>query len=179
MNNKNLPIVIGIALPVIFIIAIFFVVSIPKNNASSQYSFIYAYESMDPYYHEYKNTYEIVNNKIVTKALPEPKKDSYYDRPAVRDYPILYIYDVKTDSSKEISLSDAQKYNIEPGPSSPDGYTVGYVYGHSGIFDEILLGGNRRNDGYYMTKDSSQKKVNIAGPYSYYSGNFRIIGWIK
>lgn len=179
MNNKNLPIIIGIALPIVFIIAIFFVISVPKNNTTTQYNFIYSYENRDPYYREYKNTYEIENGKITPKALPEIKKDGYYNYNNARDYPIIYIYDVKTDTSREISLSDAQKYEMVTGPSSPDGYNVSYEYGNYGLFDEILLGGNRRNSGYYIKRDSFEKKVNITNSAGYYSGNFRIIGWIK
>lgn len=178
MNNKNLPIIIGIALPIVFIIAIFFVVSIPKNSSSTQYNFIYTFENRDNYNYEYKNTYELVNGKIVSKPLSEPRKDIYYNY-NVRDYPTLYIYDVKTDTSREISLVDTKNYDLLPGPSSPDGYSVGYVYGNYGLFDEIFIGGNRRNDGYYISKDSFERKINIAGSTGYYSGNFRIIGWIK
>ncbi len=181
MNNKNLPIIIGIALPVIFIIAIFFIVSSPVSRVNPQYSFVYTLDGNQSYYYQYKNTYELSNGKIVSKSIDIPKEDPYYKNKTLKDYPTMYIYDVKNDTSKELSLPEAQKYELVVGPSSPDGYTVEYVYGNTSLFDEILLGGsNRRNNGYYITKGYSQKKLNnIVNPYDYYGGNFRIIGWIK
>lgn len=179
MNTKNLPIILGILLPVVFIVIMFFVVSAPFNKVNPEHNFIYIFDNSDPYYYQYKNTYELSNGKVISKTLDIPKDNAYNSNRTIKDYPTMYIHDVKNDTSREITLSDAQKYELISGPSSPDGYTVGYVYGSFNLFDEILLGGGSRNNGYYITKGNLQKKLNMASPYTYYTGNFRIIGWVK
>ncbi len=141
----------------------------------------------DSYYSNssYRNTYKISDGKINTEQNATAKNNGMIDSKTailyIADNPPLYLYDVKNNSSHQITLDEAKKYNLDPGPSSPDGYNVGYGYSSSGIFE--LFGSNGNNSGYYISKNNSKKRLGGLGNdyrYSYYgSGYFNLIGWVK
>lgn len=170
--KKNLPLIVGLTLPILLVIIMALVIFIPSININPQHNFIYSNEH--PFYvNLYQNTYKVEDDKILPEPLPrQPGVDK------TKPYPVLYIYDVKDDTSHQISLEEAQKYAIDPGPSSPDGYTVDYQYSHDGIFE--IFGSNNNSSGYFIVKDSGKKKLSGINRDSYsYSGDFKFIGWIK
>lgn len=177
MNTKNLPIIIGIALPLIFVVVISLVISLPSVNIHPQHNFIYTTQSQYyDYLNQYKNNYKVTNGQLVKEPvvlldnLP-PAKVTYR-----ADAPPLYIYDVNTDTSHEISFEDAQKLSLDAGPSSDDGYSVGYEYSNDGIFE--LFGSSRNSTGFFVSKGNAHKKLNISNT-NYYQGNFKFIGWVN
>ena len=90
------------------------------------------------------------------------------------------MYDIKNNSSHQITLEEASKYSLDPGPSSPDGYNVDYNYGHNGIFE--IFGSNKNNNNYYISKGKAKKiLIGLSFNQSYYynNGAFNLIGWVK
>jgi hypothetical protein len=175
--KKHIPLLIGISLPVLFILVISAVIYLPVLSIKPQHDFIYvAQNEYAPYDQASKYIYDIKDGKVITK--PNTKK--FPEQILLNEPPKLYMYDINTDTSHEISLADAQKLSVDPGPSSPDGYMVEYKYGHDGIFE--LFGSDNGSNGYYVSKDNGSKKlkgiVNFNGYWGYNEG-FKIIGWIK
>lgn len=183
--NKNLPLIIGLALPIIFIIVISAFLFIPSANLHPAYNFIYTNDNYGYYNNVYKNSLKVVNNKLVAESLLdsllEPAATNYpgYVAPAPKgEYPPIYSYDTKTESSHQISFEEAQKLTLDPGPSSPDGYTVKYEYGNDGIFE--LFGSNSNQSGYFISKGAGKKKLNGMDTNNRYnSGYFQLVGWVK
>ena len=97
----------------------------------------------------------------------------------INDNPPLYVYDLLTNSSHLVTIDEAKKFNLDPGPSSPDGYTINYRYYNSGIFE--LFGSDNRNQGYYIGLNGSEKRLDGLNSTHYYGdpGSFKLIGWIK
>jgi hypothetical protein len=178
MKSKNLPIIIGIALPLVFITIISLVLFVPSFFIKPKHNFIYSIPSNSYYsYSDYKNTYVVEKNSLVLKKNPLPKDDSY-GRYLTEDAPILYFYDVRNNSSHQITFEEAQRYILDPGPSSPDGYSIDFDYGSSGIFE--IFGGNNGYRGYYIMRNGAKKKLDAIALDKYsYSGTFKLIGWIK
>ena len=181
--NKHTPLIIGISLPIIFILVISIVIFGPAFFVKPQYDFIYTTESDRYSYNqqEYKNTYDIKDGHIVLEPVEYQKikeNDTYYDQIKQKHAPVLYVYNMKTNSSHEISFADAQKLSLDPGPSSPDGYTVSYQYNHDGIFE--LFGSSGQSNGYFISKDNGKKKLNALVADEYWGqGSFKLIGWIN
>ncbi len=176
MNTKNLPLIIGIALPIIFILIISVIIFTPSLSIKPSHNFIYTTENQYYYGYDqgYKNMYKIENGRVALEPLPVRPTPYVYKG----DMPTLYIYDVRTDSSHQISFSEAQSLSLDPGPSSPDGYTVSYQYGHDGIFE--LFGSNNDNNGYFVSKGNGKKKLSgLTSDIYRNQGNFKFIGWIK
>ncbi len=175
MKTKNLPLIIGIALPVLFIIIISIVIFAPSYFINPTHNFVYILEN-DRYGYNpgYLNTYDVEGDHVA--LIPTPLQQN---NPKLGDAPKLYMYDVKTDTSHEISFEEAKKLTLDPGPSSPDGYSVGYLYNHDGIFE--LFGSNGNNSGFFITKGNGKKKITSLSGDRYYSyqGNFKLIGWVK
>lgn len=174
--KKNLPLIIGLALPVLFIIIISAIVFTPNVFIKPAHDFIYSNETnyYNPY--QYQLTYVVENEKITTSKIPV---NTDFKEPTNRQVsPTLYIYNVKDDSTHQITLEEAQKYTLDPGPTSADGYVVAYNYGHYGLFE--LFGSNGNNNAWYVTKGTGKKRLNGLTTDRYYgSGNFKFIGWIK
>ncbi len=182
--KKNIPLIVGIALPIVFIIIISLSIYIPTLYVNPEHNFIYSMN--DNYYsnNSYKNTYKITDGKIHTEQTLTAKNNGMIDSKTAIIYmgenPPLYLYDVKTNSSHEITLEEAEKYNLDPGPSSPDGYNIDYGYNNNGIFE--LFGSSRNGNGFYVYKGNSKKMLTgLSNSKSYYygAGYFNLIGWVK
>ena len=175
MKTKNLPLIVGIAMPVVFILIISLVVFTPSLFVKPQHNFIYTASDNYPAYgyDRYKNTYKIENNHLTLVPVILNTNETVHG-----DMPTLYMYDVKTDTTHLLSFDEAKKLSLDPGPSSPDGYTVSYKYGNNGIFN--LFGSNGNDSGYFISKDKGSKRLKGLTDTRYYgSNNFQIIGWIK
>ncbi|KND49130.1 MAG: hypothetical protein AB198_02570 [Parcubacteria bacterium C7867-003] len=174
-TTKNWPLLIGIALPIIFILIISLVIFTPNLSIKPAHNFLYSNESPYYYYNDgYSNTFSVSNGKLVTTPVPAVNGVKYKG-----DYPPIYLYDVKNNSTHQISVEEARNFYLDPGPSSPDGYTVEYKYSNSGIFE--LFGSGSRENGYVISKGNGVKRLNgLNSTDRYYSsGNFKLIGWVK
>ncbi|HEY4478629.1 MAG TPA: hypothetical protein VI775_02195 [Candidatus Paceibacterota bacterium] len=153
MKKENITLIIGIALPIIFIIIISLVIYLPSLSINPKYDFIYSINDNNYYYIKDENDKEI--------------KKTYY------------LYDIENNTSHKIESVDIEKYSLDPGPSSPDGYTVSYGYDNNGIFE--IFGSNSNRNGYYISKGNARKRLGGLNPNQqyYYNGSFELIGWIK
>lgn len=175
-NSKHLPLIIAIALPLVFILVISIIIFTPSLFIKPQHNFLYTTDnSYYSYDQGFKNTYAVKNSHIVTDPLPIPANSTYQPQ---KDSPAIYLYDVQSDSSHEVTFTAAQNYLLDPGPSSPDGYTVSYQYGHDGIFE--IFGSNGNNSNYVISKGNGKKKLSgITNDRYYGQGGFKLIGWVK
>jgi hypothetical protein len=180
MNKEKISVVIGLLLPVIFIIFVAIFISVRTSSVQPQFSFIYAASSEtspQKYGVVFENNYVVTNGKITLKPISRSKDilDNYDVRKAMD----LYLYDMKTETNQKITIEEAQKYVVSDDNISPDGYRVSYEYGNGGIFE--MFGGNGSNYGYFVTKVDSgaKKKLNVATGENYWNNEFNVIGWVK
>lgn len=177
MKIKNLPLMVGILLPAIFILIVSLIIFIPSLSIKPKYSFIYvANEGVYNYDLFYKNRY-VVKDEHITMEKITTTKDVIYKIKG--ESPILYLYDMEKNTSHQITYEEAKKYLLDPGPSSPDGYSVSYRYNNNGIFDMFGL---RDNIGEYIVSkgNGSKKLTGIAfNEQNYYGQDITLIGWIK
>ncbi len=175
--KKHIPLIIGISLPIIFIIIISVTIFTPSLFIKPEHNFLYTVD--DTYYsynQSYKNTFTVTADHISLKPLPTPPNAT---GTLMIDQPTLYLYDVKTDTSHQITFDEAKNYTVDAGPSSPDGYLVKYESNNDGIFE--LFGSNRNSNGYFIEKGSGKKPLTGVsnGARYYYEGNLHLIAWIQ
>lgn len=168
---KNFPLIVGIALPIVFIAIIVSVLYVPGLFINPQYDFIYTLRDNNYYYGNYRNDYEVRGGTLA--AVPQPIRENVE---FAADIPDLYLYDIETNTSRYIERADAERFSLDPGPSSPDGYQVQYRYSNSGIFE--LFGGGGNNGGYYIEGEDGAKRLPGIGSVNSWLGNFTFIGWV-
>ncbi|MEI8061802.1 MAG: hypothetical protein WCG97_00695 [bacterium] len=177
MKTNHWPLIIGISIPILFIIIISIIIFTPNLYIKPAHNFLYTTLGEENYYGSgqiYKNTYAVENERLVLRPGVLQEKQTYK-----ADFLPLYLYDVTTDSSHQVTYEDEKNLALDPGPTSPDGYSVSWEYNHDGIFE--LFGSDGSKNGYFIEKGKGKKQLtglNSSNGY-YYQGNFKLIGWVK
>lgn len=187
-NQTGKPILLGIAflLPLLFIVVVFVTSYIPSRNLSTEYDFVYATcndnsVSYGVNCRNYLNSLYAVDDGVLNEQIVPRFLDSDLDRiPDVdENYQTrLFFHDTDSNESREITLAEAQSFNLRDLITSPDGIAVEWKTPRSNSF--FLFYDTRSSNGYYMTKGNVQKELNIVGRNEryYYPNNFIFIGWV-
>ena len=189
MIKKHLPLIVAIALPIIFIGILAAAILIPSMRMNPQHDFVY-FDYMESNAKAYpyapvvfKNEYYVLDGKIakrplnagvaVNQGMPAPGETYEY-----REAPTLLYYSMADQASREISYEDALKLSLVAGPSSPDGYTVKFEYNNDGIFE---LFGSDTGSEYVITKGAGKKILGgIVNDKPYYGGSeITVVGWVN
>lgn len=187
MLKKHLPLVVAIALPIVFIGILAAAIMLPSMRMNPQHDFVYVdHSDMDKFSYEpiyFRNKYAVEGEKIVRVPLEVPQRaqaDSLAIPSGYRyeDAPTLYYYSIRENTSREISFEEAQVLTVAAGPSSPDGYNVSFEYSSDGIFE---LFGSGSDSGYVISKGAARKSLTgMSVDQNGYGGyNFELIGWVK
>jgi len=173
MKIKNhLPLIFGISIPLLMIVFVALSIYIPQLFVKPQYSFLYlngnnycyAIPGTD------KKIYYVQDNRLVMKDTQTQPVSSCQSEKR----PIIFIYDVVANQSKEISYDEAQKFYLTSSVKSPDGF-------------EITSGGSRGRDFFpffnvrsdygsrYISGHNISKRIDISKE-DYYG--FTFLGWV-
>jgi hypothetical protein len=187
--RKNLPITLGIAIPVVMVLLIMLSVYLPKLMSKPDYNFLFTTGSSYNYYrhvspasgtnmvanHEF--TYEVSGGKLI-----QNKQTYYYypnEKPTASSK--LFLYAVKEGKSREVTFDEAKKLKLDTNSISPDGYEITNGSRGGGLFPFYYESGSDYN-AKYIRKGISSHKLNLpAGtdPYYYYNdSSFRLLGWV-
>jgi hypothetical protein len=175
MNKKNLPLIIGIAVPLLMIAFVAVSVYLPVFLTKPQHDFIYL--NGDEYGSGYG--YRVEGDKLIRTNIPYQPSDPKSLIPGTTLAEVkFYYYDVSEDTSTEISFEKAQEYRLDSNYSSPDGFEV--VYGNStrGVFP-FFFGGNFDYNTRYIRGHNYAKKLNLNLTSQDYYDGFRLLGWVK
>lgn len=182
MDTQNKwPLYIAIGLPVLFVVGLIGAVYIPQLfTKPAQYDFVYITRNLSE---PYGQTYTVEQGKIVKQYLPPPVD---YKLSEVKDYrsvllESIYLYDVETDKSRELTLEEAQALTIDQNPKSPDGYIFKSGQNSGGVVTD-MFGGNRDYSASYLKNGFYSKRIYLTQEkssrnyYGYGPGDF--IGWV-
>ncbi|HSX33297.1 MAG TPA: hypothetical protein VLF91_03100 [Candidatus Saccharimonadales bacterium] len=135
----------------------------PRLFAKPTYDFIYSICN------DYNcGSYSVDAEGYVTQDY---SKDANADTTAHN--PDLRYYTAASDSTRSITLSEAQRYQLNTSSKSPDGYTLTHETSSSGF----LFWGNY-DDGWFLKNGAKKKRVDLATSSSYYSPDIIFLGWI-
>jgi hypothetical protein len=162
MKKESVPLILGMLLPITLVVGFLIFIYTPRLFINPEYNFLYTEKEYSYNRDDQVDEYSIVDNKLVYKGDEEKDHE-------------IYLYNVKKQTSNQISLEEAQTYYIEAGPSSPDGYLVEYQYNHNGIFE---IFGSSNNRGYYLVNDKSKQRL-LGLNTRYYNDEFELLGWIN
>ena len=142
-------------------------VYVPRLLASPKHDFVFAKCS------EYicTDSYEVSSGGTIRYV--EPVRESLSSNNLTK----LYYYDVSADSTKLISLDQANRYQVNTASRSADGYTLEYQSGSRGGF---LLFYQEGQSGWYLKNGMLQKSATLQNSDSYSSDReIQFLGWIE
>lgn len=169
--KKNLPLTIGLSIPVLMIVFIAASIYLPRFSATQpQFSFLYTGGSN---YNTVK-FYTVKDNKLFLDEnpnCPPPGNGANF-----KTEPRLFRYDAVKDQSQEISFESAQTMKLDSNIKSPDGFELSY--NHSDYFPFFFLG--RDYQSKFLKKGNFVKKINTqtdpSSQYNYF--DFRFLAWV-
>lgn len=173
--KQHWPLLVGLGLPLLLIIITFAAFYLPSLSAKPTQDFLFTMRD----YSRPSVSYQ-VNGGTVGEYDDSPiyRQDLQYapvPKPRLSGSG-LYRYDVISDKSIKLDLSDAQKFSLDSSLESRDGFTIDYGRGNGGIIFS-MFGGSYDYNNRFISKGAYQKKLNL--PADSYSGQFEFLGWIK
>ena len=86
----------------------------------------------------------------------------------------LYYYDASNDSTRILSIDEANKYILNTSSKSPDGYALVQENSNSGF----LFWSDSDND-WYLKAGAKKKNVQLTNTGSNSSSDIKFLGWVK
>lgn len=185
--KKNFILLLAFFLPVLLISGIALTLYLPSVFLSTDYNFVYATCDYGYNYYSYNcsqflnSKFSVENGRLLVKEI-DPAQD--LDRNGVPDINENYVtrifmHNNGSNESREITLGEAQNLFINNLATSPDGVAVQSGYDRGTDF--FIFFDTSSDYGYYLTKGSKRKKLNlvIGDERYYYRDNFKFIGWVE
>lgn len=186
--KKNFSVLLAFVLPVLLIVIVALSTYIPSMFVSTKYNFVYvSCDNLGGYYPYRCDTflqkrYTVVDGKFAVNPVDMTK---YLEKGGVVDpkgqYDArIFLHDTEKNESREISLTEAQTLALSGLVTSPDGITVSSNYSRNGGDFLFPFGGGSSSYGYYLTKGSGKRKINLinSSDQYYYQNNFQFVGWV-
>ena len=176
INKKNLPLYIALAVPVLMIILVAAFIYLPGIGQKPKYNFVYM-SGNNIYDYGYSSYgYSVQNGHVI--YTPQPATNSPAVPPQSQTPPQFYLYDTAKNQATELTLQQAQGYNLDPTNTSSDGYTI--QQGNGGGSDLFFGGTPSDYNSWFIKGHNRSWKLNlkmVSSTYNYY--NFRFLGWVK
>jgi hypothetical protein len=177
--KKNVPLIVGLAIPLLMIIFVAASIYLPALFVKPQFDFIYSTYNYPTYYEQQdqqfvEHTYYVSRGKLAEKTRPA---DDRYRWPQRSKKTTFYIYDVETDTNQELTFEQAQVLTLDTGKESPDGFEVTYGRSNGGVFPFAFLPVGD-NDKYYLKANNYRKEISVKMESGSSYRNFKFIGWI-
>lgn len=154
------------AVPIAVAIFAAAVIYIPRLFANPKYDFIYSicedYRCSDRYWVDISGY--IVHDSSSSSSL------NRYDRATAS----LRYYDSANDSTRSLTLEEAQQYRLNTSSRSPDGYTLSRESSSGGF-----LFWDDYTEGWYFKNGVRKKRVELANNGSYYTRDVTFLGWVN
>lgn len=162
-HKKNASLIIALSVPVVMVVLVALAIYIPGMFYAPAYDFVYS-----------TSDWNVARLAVVREGKIVLEEPPYVDEKIPASDPILFRYDIETNTAEEISLEEAEQLTLDGAQFSPDGYEITRG-GGGGILD--IFGGNNGYNNWYIRGRSAGKRLNIATNTDYYY-NFRFVGWI-
>lgn len=150
------------AIPIGIAVFAAMVVYVPSLFANPKSDFIYSSCSG----HDCSNNFNIDGSGSISQYNT--------NRYNTTDVATLRYYDAESDSTRSISIDDAQRYQLDTSSKSPDGYTLTREQSDSGF----LFWGDYES-GWYLKNGAKKKQIELSTNGSYYYGDVKFLGWVN
>lgn len=175
-TKKNIPLIIGLALPVLMIIAVAISIYVPRLYTDKPH-IDFLYLTGDAYFYGYGYPHYTVRDRTLEKQeLPEEvqREVSRISPPIQRGDVRFFVHDVENNTSREISFEEAQKLKLESLQESPDGFSLVRGGQVNGVFPFFYNGQDTQE--WYLRGHGVSYPVDVRQGTGYDSLHF--LGWI-
>lgn len=139
---------------------------IPRLLADPKYNFIYSV--CDDYRCE--DDYSVDATGHIVKEPNDPLNSAYDNG----NLATIRYYDTESDSTRSLTLEEAQTYQLDTSSKSPDNYRLAKESTSSGF----LFWGDS-DEGWYLKDGAKKKKIELSNSGSYYSRDIKFLGWVE
>lgn len=173
LTKKNIikDVALLLSVPIAIFIVVIAIAAVPRLLARPQYDFVYATcRTYDCKFDEQLSVNQAGQLRHREIATPQ---HSYDEKPQV----YLYYYEVKTDTSRPLTVDEAQKLTLDNASRSKDGYAFTRPSGDNSSF---LFWSATESSGWYLEKGIAKQPVTIAefSRYYYSEQDVKLIGWV-
>ncbi len=169
--RKNISLIVGLAIPLLMIVLVALSIYLPNLFAPApRCNFLYVTGE-----NGYQGAQYTVEHGTLTK---HDVKYPEHSTPAVVR---LFVHDVSSNESREVSVEAAQQLRLDPSLKSPDVYEVAYGNGDSGFFPLFFSGAPDYN-AVYLKGHNAGKKMNVQSLNNArydYRDRAQFLGWIR
>jgi hypothetical protein len=173
MNKKpNWSLIIALALPILMMIGVALSIYVPSLFQTYHGQFLYSVQEIGSW--GIGRGFVVVNGKIQPQPAVVSAHTVYSSTTTAR----LYVHDLATNESRDISLEEAQRLNLDPSPRSPEGVEIDYGSQTDGVFPFFMIS---RDDysAVYAKGERASRKLNVRIKPGGYYNQFQFQGWIK
>lgn len=156
---KDLALLFSVPIGIALLAAV--IVYTPRFFANPSYDFIYAHCAD----YRCRNAFTVGSGGQIQQK--NPSDDSFYETEDLR------YYDASEDASRNLTVEDAEQYQLLNSSKSPDGYVVEREESSSGF-----LFWGEYSEGWYMKNGLKKKQIQLAND-TYYSDSINFLGWVK
>lgn len=145
-------------------IAVFALIAVymPQLLANPKYDFVYSI--CDRY--DCEHDFEVDDSGYISQR--SDNRDYYNDSSTLR------YYSAQDNSTRNLTLEEAERYQLDTSSKSPDGYTLTREESHS----SFLFWSNSES-GWYLKDGMRKKKIELSADDYRYKPDVKFLGWIK
>src|SRR3989344_243980 len=170
MENKasNISLIVGLAIPVVMVLAIAAAVLLPGRNINPTTDFIYATGSYTSYTTRNGDTVTqhdlTVKNGVLTDTEQSYRAaNNYPPYPYEKEsLPHIYLQNTQENTNRELTLEQAKKFKLSSETTSPDGFTVSFGRRSYGVFPFFFDGGPDNSEHAYLSNQTASKEISLA-----------------
>lgn len=171
--KQNIPLVVGLAIPVLMIVFVAGAIYVPGLFIKPQYNFLYAVGGYPTYAEQadgqyIQHSYSVRDKKLKAQTWTITGKEFYRESQPPR----FYIYNVADNSNEEITFAEAESLILDTNRESPDGFEVIRNRGDYDVFSLFVGGGRQGKD--FLKGGNVSREIELKGDSSnYYYGGGR------
>ncbi len=173
MNKKNLPLYIALAVPLLMILLVAAFIYLPGIGKKPQINFLYM-TGTNIYSGYGQREYQVKGGHLVDIPIPPPATPQPYYQPSEVHF---FVYNVSTDQASEVTLAQAEAYQLDPSNQSADGFTV--ERGNGGGGDPFFGSVGNDYNSWFIKGHNRSWKLNLKLTGGSYYDNFQFLGWIQ
>ncbi len=171
---KNVPLIAGISIPLAMILFVAASIYLPGIFVQPKYGFLYLNGDTSQYSCQWR--YEVEGQHLVPRANLPPLNQNYRQQYCSVT---LWVYDVRNNTNRQVSLEEAQRFTLDNSPTSPDGFEITRGSG-GGSFLFFFDVGSRDYNATYLRGHNVSRNIDLhkEGESSSYYNRFKFLGWI-